>query len=182
MATFETVYCLTCGKQLTAVHHAANRSEPAPYTTYLDMRGQKATECEQCGATLHLQNVTAQAPHDLPADFDTLVDTLSMGGWYGLLVGDRPDHLVTAEQSPDQETIAKMIHAHRPSYALLLSFAARVLAADLRSYSARLEREQRAKEPDTELQREGYVSGLALLEEFVTRKRAELAAGALGAQ
>lgn len=175
MATFETVYCLTCGQQLTAVHHAANRSEPAPYTTYLDMRGQKVTECEQCGSTLHLQNVSAKTPRELPANFAALVDTLSMGGWYNLLLGDHPEHLVTAEQSPDQETIAKLIHERTPAYATLAFFAARVLAADLRKYSARMQREQQVSEPPSH---EKELEGLAILERFVARKMQELALGA----
>lgn len=175
---WETVFCLTCGEKYIAQHYSASQRQPNGYTTYRTAIGLDITTCDKCGASLHRLSVSTRQPRDLPANFDTLVSGLSLGEWYRLLLDVHPDNLITAEQSPDQETIAKMIHAHRPPYALLLSFAARVLAADLRKYSARLEREQRAKEPDTELQREGYVSGLALLEQFVATKKAELGIGA----
>jgi len=175
---WSTVFCLTCGQKFTAMHYSASQRQPEGYTKYLSSLGRDLTQCDKCGASLHRLSVSTRQPRELPANFETLVSGLSLGEWYRLILGADPSQLVTAEQSPDQETITRLMHEHRPPYALLLSFAARVLAADLRKYSARLEREQRAKEPDTELQREGYVSGLALLEQFVATKKAELGIGA----
>jgi len=174
----EAVYCLTCGRQFIATHHSVSQRQPEGYSTYRNAIGRQLSECDKCGASLHRLSVSTRQPRDLPANFETLVSGLILGEWYRLLLGDHPDNLVTAEQSPDEHTMIRLIHEHLPSYALLLSFAARVLSADLRKYSARLEREQRVEEPDTELQREGYVSGLALLERFVAKKKAELGIGA----
>jgi len=175
---WETVFCLTCGEKYIAQHYSASQRQPNGYTRYLSSLGRDLTQCDRCGASMHRGNVSTRQPRELPANFETLVSGLSLGEWYRLILGADPSQLVTAEQSPDQETITRLMHEHRPPYALLLSFAARVLAADLRAYSARLEREQRVEEPDTELQREGYVSGLALLERFVAKKKAELGIGA----